>query len=516
MATDITEEELEFLVSNIDKLPEHERIEVQAMVDALAARSEQTGAQSSFIKFMRVVEPALLEGPQHKIIGNAFDRICEGTLKRVIINIAPRHSKSTMSSYLLPAFYLGKFPGRKIIMASHTGDLAVDFGRKVRNLVASPVYNTVFPDVSLAADNKAAGHWNTNKGGEYFALGVGAAMAGRGGDLVVIDDAHSEQQARSGDPAVFDGAYEWYQAGPRQRLQPEAAIVVLMTRWSKRDLTGRLIENMIRSPDGDQWEVIELPAIMPSGKPLWPEFWTIEELLRTKASMDLRYWNAQYMQSPTSEEGAIVRREWWRAWPHDNPPECEYVIGSLDAASETNNRADHTSITVWGVFYREDEATGDKIANIILLESIRERMEFPELKDMAYKVYKEWELDCMIVEKKSNGIALFQEMRRAGVPVSEVTPSRGTIMAPNDKTARLNAVADIIRTGLVWYPQNKQWAIDLIDEVAGFPAFGSDDRVDTTTMALARFRSGGFIKLPSDRGFDDDEEKFRSYVKKYY
>lgn len=508
--TDFTHDELAFLVDNIDKFPIHEQAEIRKMVETLDTRLAQISAQNSFTDFMRAVEPTMLQGPQHRIIGRLFERIANGTLKRLIINIAPRHSKSTMSSYLFPAWFIGKFPKKKVIMASHTGDLAVDFGRKVRNLIASEVYGTVFPNVSLAADSKAAGRWNTNVGGEYYALGVGAAMAGRGGDLVVIDDPHSEQEAKSGNPEIFDSAYEWYQSGPRQRLQPGGAIVVLMTRWNKRDLTGRIVEQSMRSPDGDEWEVVQLPAIMPSGQPLWPDFWKLEELMAVKASIDTRYWQAQYMQNPISDEGAIVKREWWRPWEKEHPPGCEYIIGCIDAAAETNNRADHTSLTVWGVFYKDDEATGESQANIILLESIRERIEYVELKDLAYKQWKEWEMDCLIVEKKSSGTPLYQEMRRAGIPVSEFTPHRGT----GDKNARLNSVADIVRSGLVWYPAGRRWAEELVDEVAGFPSYGSDDRVDTTIMALMRFRNGGFIKLPNDRDYDDEGPVARP--KKYY
>lgn len=505
-----TPDELEFMVANLHLLSPHERADVQQMIEALAQRTAQESAQTRFLDFMRTVEPSMLVGPQHKIIGDAFERIANGSLKRVIINIAPRHSKSTVSSYLFPAWFMGRFPHKKIIMASHTGDLAVDFGRKVRNLIASPIYGTVFPAVSLSADSKAAGRWNTNYGGEYYALGVGAAMAGRGGDLVVIDDPHSEQEAKSGNPEIFDSAFEWYQSGPRQRLQPGGAIVVLMTRWNKRDLTGRLIENMVRSPDGDQWEVIELPAILPSGKQLWPEFWPLEELMRVKATIDERYWQAQYMQNPIPDEGAIIKRDWWREWTKGEPPVCEYIIGTLDAAAEKNNNNDYTSLCVWGVFSRDDEATGEPVKNIILLESIRKRVEFPALKKLAYEQYAHWEMDAFIVEKKSAGTQLYQEMRAAGVPVTEFTPTRAT----GDKTVRLNAVSDIVRQGLVWYPAGQQWAIDHIDEVAGFPNYGSDDRVDTTSMALARFRMGGFIKLPTDRDYGDED--FTPRTRKYY
>lgn len=842
---DLAQEELEFLVNNLDQFPMHEQVAIREMIEAVSQRTAQQSAQLKFLDFMRTVEPSLLVGPQHKIIGDCLERIAAGTLKRLIIAIAPRHSKSTVASYLFPAWFMGKFPHKKVIMASHTGDLAVDFGRKVRNLIASPIYSSVFPNVALSADSKAAGRWNTSHGGEYFALGVGAAMAGRGGDClsfsckvltskgkiqlskvkvgdyvygfdhktgknvwtrvsaistqrkqnlvrygalvctadhrifgrdgycpasevrnvavlpmwsriseaeknsrtieehlragakefllldgvfapeeqeclvclrkpeklegdnlqsvlpareayrddvhdlregvqaggvgtreelevarthrqcvlqssmlsvpqttqtetasgiewgvsdlqsantqrekvlqlsmlcdeegesrglrrevehtqtrcdctrqqnlcllradetrhgssshrpqrveqqhvefdtslrelpqplsfsrvgvcaddftsllrgegeqvvdiqtgthnfycegvlvhncVIIDDPFSEQEARSGNPAIYDGVYEWFMGGPRQRLQPGGAIIVLATRWNKRDLSGRLIENMIQNPDADQWEVVELPAILPSGKPLWPDFWSLEELLKVKASIDPRYWSAQYMQQPLSEEGAIIKREWWRAWTKGDPPDCEYIIGSLDAAAETNNRNDHTSLTVWGVFYRDDEATGERTAHIILLESIRRRMEYVELKDLAYEQYKKWEMDCFIVEKKSNGVALYQEMRRAGVPVTEFTPTRAT----GDKVSRLNAVADIVRGGLVWYPEGQRWAEELVDEVAGFPNYGSDDRVDTTSMALSRFRQGGFIKLPNDRDFDDEGD-FVPVTRKYY
>lgn len=427
--------------------------------------------------------------------------------------IITHNSKSTMSSYLFPAWFLGKFPQKKIIMASHTGDLATDFGRKVRNLVATPMFGRIFPNVQLAADSKAAGRWNTNHGGEYFALGVGAAMAGRGGDLVIIDDPHSEQEAKSGNPAIFDTAYEWYQSGPRQRLQPGGSIVVLMTRWNKRDLSGRLLENMITSPDGDEWEVVELPAILPSGRPLWPDFWSLEELLKVKATIDNRYWQAQYMQNPVADEGAIVKREWWKPWTKEEPPPCEYIIAALDAAAETKNSSDYTSITIWGVFYIDDEKTGERTANIILLDSIRKRMEFPELKDLAFKLIKEWKMDSFIVEKKSNGVPLYQELRRRGVPVQEFTPHRGT----GDKRARLNAVADIARAGMVWYPSGKRWAEQLIDEIAGFPDYGNDDGVDTFSMAMARFRNGGFISLASDSDYPDhDDEPTYRRKRKYY
>jgi predicted phage terminase large subunit-like protein len=259
------------------------------------------------------------------------------------------------------------------------------------------------------------------------------------------------------------------------------------TRWSKLDLTGKIIDHMTRNEDSDEWEVVEFPAIL-NEKPLWPEFWSIEELLAKKAGMDPRYWQAQYMQEPTSEEGALIKREWWQIWDKESPPSCEFIIMSLDAAQETSNRADYNALTTWGVFF--NEVTNN--FNIILLNSIKERLEFPDLKSMVLEQYKEWQPDAFIVEKKSNGAALYQEMRRMGVPVSEFTPGKG-----QDKISRVNAVSDLFSSGIVWAP-DRRWAREVMEECNDFPSGSHDDLVDSTSLALLRFRQGGFIKLPSD------------------
>jgi predicted phage terminase large subunit-like protein len=286
---------------------------------------------------------------------------------------------------------------------------------------------------------------------------------------------------------------------------PGGAIIVVMTRWSKLDLTGQIITQMDRHDDVDRWEVVEFPAIKDDGEPLWPEFWPLQELLSKKAGLDVRYWNAQYMQQPTSEEGALIKREWWQIWDKEDPPQCEFTIMALDAAQETNNRADYNALTTWGVFYNEDTNN----YNIILLNAIKKRMEFPELKKLVMEEYREWEPDAFLVEKKSNGAALYQEMRRMGVPASEFTPGKG-----QDKISRVNAVSDLFSSGIVWAP-DRRWAKEVIEECNDFPSGANDDLVDSTTLALMRFRQGGFIRLPSD---DEGDEKLYQYRKKasYY
>jgi predicted phage terminase large subunit-like protein len=391
-------------------------------------------------------------------------------------------------------------------MASHTADLAVNFGRRVRNLVGSDPYKEIFPAVELQADSKSASRWGTNFNGEYFAIGVGGALAGRGADLFIIDDPHSEQDAKQGRADVFLPAWEWFQSGPIQRLMPGGAIIVVMTRWSKLDLTGQIINHMVKNEDAEEWEIVNFPAIMPSGTPLWPEFWSIEELLAKKASLDVRYWNAQYLQEPTSEEGALIKREWWQIWEKEDPPNCEFIIMSLDAAQEANNRADYNALTTWGVFFNEETNN----YNIILLNAIKKRLEFPDLKKLVLEEYKEWEPDAFMVEKKSNGAALYQELRRMGVPVGEFTPGKG-----QDKISRVNAVSDLFNSGIVWAPE-RRWAMEVVEECNDFPSGANDDLVDSTTLALLRFRQGGFIRLPSDEPEDDFLYKYGRKKAAYY
>ena len=500
----LTPERLKFLKTHIKLLSPNEKLEALDEISRYEAEQVKKVGQNDLLSFADHVYPGYKVGPHHRRLANIFEEIAAGKKKRVIVNIAPRHGKSELISYLAPAWFLGKDPHKKVIMASHTADLAVDFGRRVRNLVADEKYKDIFPQIELQQDSKSASRWGTNFKGEYFAIGVGGALAGRGADLFIIDDPHSEQEAKQMRPEVFLPAWEWFQSGPIQRLMPGGAIIVVMTRWSKLDLTAQIVNHMVKNEDADQWEVVEFPAILPSGKALWPDFWPVEELEAKKVGMDPRYWQAQYMQDPTAEEGALIKREWWQIWDKESPPECEFIIMSLDAAQEANNRADYNALTTWGVFQNEET----NVCNIILLNSVKKRMEFPELKAMVLQEYKEWEPDAFIVEKKSNGSALYQELRRMGVPVSEFTPGKG-----QDKIARVNAVSDLFSSGIVWAP-DRRWAKEVIEECNDFPSGANDDLVDSTSQALLRFRNGGFLRLPTDE--PDDEIFYRRKQNVYY
>ena len=500
--------DLSQVLSQISKLPPSEKAALLKDLEALEDVQNKKKAKEDFISFVNLMWPSFISGRHHQKMATAFERVAGGELKRLIINMPPRHTKSEFASYLLPAWFLGKNPDKKVIQTAHTAELAVGFGRKVRNLIQSEDFQNVFSGITLSSDSKAAGRWNTNKGGDYFAIGVGGAVTGKGADLLIIDDPHSEQDAQQGqfNPEVYDRVYEWYTSGPRQRLQPGGSIIVVMTRWSLRDLTGQIMKSTGNKKGMDDWEVIEFPAIMPSGNPLWPEFWSMDELDALRAELPSSKWNAQYQQNPTSEEGALIKREWWREWDRPNPPPCEIILQSWDTAFLKTQRSDYSACTTWGVFYHPDDS-GLSQPNLILLDAFKEKLEFPELKRAAYDKYIEFDPDQLIVEKKASGAPLIFELRAMGMAVTEFTPSRG-----QDKIARVNAVTDLFSSGSIWHPPTK-WAEDVIEECAAFPSGEHDDFVDSTSQALLRFRQGGWVRAESDDW--DDEPKYQRPVEYY-
>lgn len=553
----LSPEEIDLLLKNINSYSKAEATEILENLEALEERNTIDGAYNDLIAFCCYMQEDYIVGKHHRILADLFMELEGGLTEhedgtttgkdRAAVNMPPRHGKSILTSLYYPAWYLGRNPTKKVMMVSHTTDLAVDFGRKVRNLISSPKFQKIFPNVGLSSDSKSAGRWNTSAGGEYYACGIGSSIAGRGADLLIIDDPHSEQDVINGNFGVFEKAYEWFTYGARTRLMPKGRVAVVQTRWHMDDLTGRLVRDMATNDEADTYHVVEFPAVFEipedyyvtveeqadedgfmqpveievspdspipisalkksriKEKPLWPEFFTLAALHRTKASMPLFQWNSQYQQHPTAEEAAIIKREYWREWQEEEPPTCEYVIVTLDAAAEKNNRADYTGITRWGVFMNEEE----EAYNIILLDVIQERLEFPELKKRAKEIYADEQPDAFIVEKKSNGTPLYQEMRRMGIPVTDYTPHRGS----GDKIARLNSVADIVLSGICWVPRTR-WAEVLVDEVAAFPFGSNDDLVDCTIMALMRFRQGGFIRLPSDEA--EEQRYFKRRTGGYY
>lgn len=487
---------------------EERRIKLElrlAQLEAIELRRKK------FLPYVRHMWPDFIAGRHHEIIAEKFEAVAEGKLRRLIITMPPRHTKSEFASFLLPSWMMGRNPKMKIIQATHTAELAVGFGRKVKNLIETDEYAEIFPDTQLAIDSKAAGRWNTSKGGDYHALGVGGAMAGKGADLCIIDDPHSEADALS--QTALQYAYEWFTSGPRQRLQPGGSIIVVMTRWGDNDLVANLLEAQAKKSGTDQWEIVNFPAIMPSGKPCWPEMWPLAELEATKASIPLAKWNAQYQQDPTSDEVSIIKREWWQKWDRKDKngdfevPPLEAIIQAYDTAYSSKETSDFSAISTWGIFY----PTEDGGPNIILLDCKRGRWDFPELKRIAREEVQLWEPEDVIIEAKASGTSLAQELRRTGVPVVTFAPGRGT-----DRMSRVNAVAPLFESGVVWAPGDTSgfapFAEELIEEAAAFPRGRNDDMLDTAVLAMMRYRKGNYVRIDTD---EEDEYRERRVVAYY-
>ena len=486
---------------DISKLPADVRKKFKQLQLLHAEKKIQNKAKNDFLSFVKCMWPDFIEGSHHRHIAEKFNKLATGEINRLIINMPPRHTKSEFASYLLPSWMVGRNPKLKIIQATHTGELAIKFGRKAKHLIDSEEYSKIF-QTRLQEDSKAAGRWETAQGGEYFAAGVGGAITGRGADLLIIDDPHSEQDAMS--ESALEGAYEWYTSGPRQRLQPGASIVLVMTRWSTKDLTAQLIKAQ-KEVKGDQWDVVEFPAILDHGKksePVWPQYWKLDELEKVKATLPVAKWNAQWMQAPTSEEGALIKREWWKVWKHDWIPQLHYVIQSYDTAFLKKETADFSAITTWGLFYPNP----DSPLNLILLDAVKDRFEFPELRRKALEQYRYWDPEMVIVEAKASGLPLTYELRQMDIPVVNFTPSKG-----NDKHVRVNSCAPVFESGMVWAPETK-FAEEVIEECAAFPHGDNDDLVDSMTQAVMRFRQGGLIQHPED--YKDEKQEPRKMV--YY
>jgi predicted phage terminase large subunit-like protein len=503
----LTPEIVEKLVKS---MPHAEAAELLAMFDELEERKSVQAAQNDFLAFIAAVDKSYKFGAHLKRLGSLLMDVEENIKNRIAVSMAPRMGKSQMISIYYPAWYLGRHPDHKVIVASHTADLAVVMARKVRNLIQSAEYARIFPGTKIASDAKAAAQWNTTAGGEYFAIGVGGALAGRGAHLIIADDPLSEQDIKAGNTNSLDNAYEWFSAGLRTRLMPDGKICVLHTRWHQRDLIGRLLKDSAMNEGGDNYEAFEFPAILNEGTPeeksIWPEQWTLESLQQTRASMHhiMWQWYAQYQQNPTAAEAAIIKRDWIKWWTGETPPQIDFTVQAFDTALTTKQRSDFSVCHTWGVWHNEEDGT----QNVILLNKVKGKYEFPELKAMAHEQYADWEPDSVIVEAKASGQPLIDEMRRSGIFVQDFSPGKG-----QDKIARLNAVADMFASGHVWFPETS-WAAQTVEEILAFPAGEHDDEVDTMTLALMRVRKGGLLRLTTDR--EDNQDFQRPNRAAYY
>lgn len=505
----------------------------------LLEKAQRDLGQRSLIDFIQAVAPWFRLEEVHLVIATYLEALANGELDRLMVFMPPRTGKSLMASVFLPAWYLGRFPWRKVMAVSYQSELATGFGRDVRGIVRGEDFQQIFPGVVLSADNRAAGRWSvlpppgaaSRQVGTYWAAGIKGGIAGKGWHLGVIDDPMSEQDATS--TVAKDSVWEWYPQGFYTRRQPEQnAMVVMMTRWAKDDLAGRLLEKAKNEPEADKFTVLNIPAILDRGSAVLinklaaahgalgedrkelkeggsfsPRRWKKSELLRTKGNVTSRSWTALYLGKPVEDEGNILKRKWWRRWPYAKAPDIEYMLQCYDTAFEDGEENDFSARTTWGIFkYSDTGDPKDAKHHCILLERWKARVQAVDLRQLALAAYKEYKPDRILIEKRASGIQLIQELRRAYVPASSWLPPGGSRYSKG-KVPRAHAASVPLELGAVWYmPRN--WADDVIDECADFPYGQHEDLADTVTMALIYLRRHFWLDVPGED--EDDDPKVKS------
>lgn len=434
--------------------------------EAAAELLKRRQARNRLIPFctytLRSYEPAA----HLQIIAERLEALERGDIKRLMVFSHPRSGKSELVSIRFAAWYLGRHPQNQIIGCSYAESLAYSNSYAVRETIESNPYQRLWP---ITLDRSGAVRWQLadkeNKRASYIAAGVGGGITGEGADLLIIDDpVKNKEEAES--VTYREKTWDWYRTVARTRLQPNAAIVLIMTRWHKDDLAGRLLTLAAEDPNADQWEVLHLKAISDDGQALWPERYPVKDLEQIKASIGSRDFTALYQGSPTEAEGNIFKREWWRYYRER--PVFKQIIQSWDTAFGKGEASDYSVCQTWG----------ETDNGYYLLDVWRERVEFPELKKIARMMYERDRPNVMLVEDKASGQSLIQELQReTTIPVKPIDVDK-------DKVARANAVTPLIEAGRVYLPEYAQWLHNYIEELSAFPIGTYDDQVDATTQAL--------------------------------
>lgn len=466
----------------------------------------------------------LLIGDHHRKMADVFERIANGTLKRAYIAMPPRYGKSEFGSVYFPSWYMGRFPDAKIMQISHTVDLVQGFGSRIRDLVAEEEYQRIFPGVNLSKSSKAKTAFETQQGGIYTGAGVGGAIAGKGADLAILDDPHSEQDvltyAMSSD--AFGKEWEWFK-GFLQRFQPDASLVVIATRWWKSDIPGRIMSQIERGETMHKWEVIEIPALLdentPNERSSWPEMWPTPVLQNTRREQGPMKWSAQYQQKPLGSGMNIIPRGLWKDWTEvdenslPKAPPCNFIIQAIDAANSSSLKANYTAIVTMGVFMVKRPYDDKLTPAIILLDAERVKLDYPELKKKAGQKYREYKPDVLVIEKAQAGVQLYQELKLAGLPVQDYIPTRGPKGAPNSKPARYQSIKEFWVQGSIYAPLSRQWVQDVVNEMAEAPFGENDDLADGVYLCVSAARKMGLMEAHTDNtarkkdpALEEDEE----------
>lgn len=449
---------------------------------------ERRKAVENLQGFTRFTKAGFRDAEFHRKIYEPLDRVVRGELKRVMILLPPRHSKSEFGSRRLPAFYMGKHPDHQIISTSATSPLSIDFGRDVRNIVSGTDFKAAFPNVYLRKDSKAAGRWHTNKGGIYIAASVAGAILGKGANLGIIDDPHaSYDDAQS--LVKTQNIWDWYGTDFYSRLMPDAAIVIIMQRLSTIDLAGRLLDQMAHG--GDQWHVVQLPAVddrggqipLEKGTPLWPSDYPIKRILAIKNAADMgdRKFNAIWQQRPSKLEGNIIRREWIRYWL-TLPKQFDEVCLSGDLAFKGKGDSSFVVFQVWG------RLGADKY----LIDQLRAQMEYVDSKKAIRSIlskYAHYQIRKKWIEDKANGPAIESDLKHEIPGLIMVEPDK-------DKANRMRSTEGEWQAGNVYLPspQVYDWVEGMVDRLLTFPDEPNDEG-DAASQALNQFAAykGGIL-----------------------
>ena len=474
----------------LDKSTEQKIAELERLVEQVKDLESKELAKNSLVGYAKFQMENYLSPPHIKLLASKLEAVERGDIRRLAIFMPPRHGKSILTSEFFPAWYMGRNPDKYIICSTYAQDLADDFGRKVRNQLQDKRYTDIFPDAELSTDSSSMRRFNTTKGGVYYAVGAGSAITGRGAHLLLIDDPiKGREEADSA--AMRKNLLDWYRATAYTRLMPNGSVILIQTRWHEDDLAGWIL----KETGHEGWDVIEFPAILneraanmldlDEGDPLWKESYPIERLEEIKKTIGTREWSSLYAQKPSVEEGNIIKRWWWKTWTRENPPEMDYILQSWDTAYTVTETSDYSACTTWGVF------SGEGGYNLYLIDSFREKLTFPELKNQAIHLYNELQPDLVLVEAKASGWSLVQELMRTGIPITPFNPKK------MDKLARVHSVAPLFEGGRIWAPDTDESA-DVMNQFAMFPNTKHDDLVDSTTQALLRLRKGWMVSHPQD------------------
>lgn len=420
------------------------------------------------IRFSEYTNPVYRTAGHHRTIAAALERVERGEIDRLLLMLPPRHGKSELASRRFPAYALGRNPKRQLISVSATGELAADFGREVRNIMAMDEYAALFPEVELAADSQAKGKWHTSAGGIYFSVGIGGAVLGKGADILLIDDPFASMEDALSE-TQREAVWQWYTGTAYNRLQPHGAIVVIAHRMHPEDLMGRLLDQ--QAAGGDQWTVVELPAIDPQGAALWPDAYPIDALERIRRNTMPRFWSALYQQNPVPEEGDYFKKDWIR-WYDTAPARATLQVYGASDYAVTDGAGDFTVHLVAGV---------DPDDNLYILDLWRRQTTSDQWIDALLDLGEQWKPLNWAEEQgqilKSIGPFLDKRMNERRVYFS-----REQFVSIRDKPTRAQSIRGRLAMGKVYLPRNAGWVTDLVAEMLSFPAGRHDDSVDCLSL----------------------------------